>query len=702
MKPIILSLLSLFLLQTICYSVSGKPLVLTDKQNFQIMAPYLEILEDPDTHLTIEEASSPQLSHRYFQNQHKNFNAGYTKSAYWIHFNLTNPTKNEIKRFLEIDYPTLNYIDLFSQNSLGRFTKLSTGDHYPFSHRKIENRNFLFELTIPAQTRRAFYLRVQSTAINLPLYLWQATALNHKIMLEYSLLGIYLGGLLIIAIFNLFIFTSVKEKVYLYYVFYTIGFALTEASLNGMAFQYLWPNQLWWTDRSIVLVGGFSTFWGYQFSRIFINTPKLVPRLDKVLLIGMAWTVITMIICLFNYSLGNQLVSSSILIMAPLLIGSGFICLKRGSYTARYYTIAWILVLCGVSIHLLKTFGFLPSNLFTNWADELGSLAEVSLLSFGLAARINLLKRAEKEKAQELHLKNLELKGKNKELKEYECSLEQKITDRTQELNIKNTMLNTALADIQTSNLKLQAEKEKAESADKAKSEFLSNISHELRTPMQGILGFAKLGFERIEIVGTEKLSEYFTTIYASGHRLLSLINDLLDLSRMEAGKENYDFRKGNLSRLAKLVIYELQTLIEEKQTQVELDIPENEKIAHMDHGKIIQVIRNFVSNAIKFSPAESRIIIKISNQEPDLQFSIFDRGIGIPEAELNSIFGKFSQSTRTKSNAGGTGLGLAICKKVIEDHQGKIWAENNPEGGAIFHFIIPTQLNPTNSSAGN
>lgn len=685
----LISFLFLILLQMFSALAIGEPLVLQESQNSQSLAPYLEILEDPDANLTIEQVSSPQLSHRYFQNQNKNFNAGYTKSAYWFRFNLTNPGIKEIRRFLELDYPTLNYIDFFSPNSRGGFDKKSTGDHYPFSHREIENRNFLFKLTVPAESSQSYYLRVESTTINLPLYLWKTTPLNNKVMVEYSLLGIYTGGLLVIAIFNLFIFTSLREKVYLYYVLYMTGFALTESCLNGMAFQYLWPNHFWWADRAIVIMACFGAFWGCQFSRAFIDTSRHAPRLDKVLLFGMGWTVISMITCLFNYSLGNRFVSFSILLLAPFLLVTGIICLKKGSYTARYYIIAWVLVLGGISIHLMRTFGFLPTNFFTIWADEMGSLAEVSLLSFGLAARINQLKRTEREKAEELHLKNLELEEKNRRLKDYEGSLEQKITIRTLELNVKNDMLKTALAEVQSSNIKLKVAKEKAESADLAKSDFLSNISHELRTPMQGILGFAKLGFERIDKVGKVKLANYFTTIHSSGNRLLTLINDLLDLSRMEAGKENYHFRKGKLSQLTNTVLFELKTLVDEKHTQIELNIPENEKTVNIDHRKVIQVIRNFISNAIKFAPNHSKIVIKITDREDSVQYSISDQGIGIPEEELGSIFGKFSQSTRTKTNAGGTGLGLSICKKIIMDHKGRIWAENNLDQGAVFHFEI-------------
>ncbi len=699
---LIYSLLLLLLIQSISATAFSKPLILKGDQTQYTLASYIELLEDKEAKLTIEDVSSSKLSHRFFQNQSSTPSLGYTDSAYWVRLILTNPSEKEMKWVLELSYPTINYIDFYTPTLDGSFDKQSTGDHYPFSQREIENRNFLFSLTIPSQTTQSYYLRVQSTAVILPLKLWQSESLNHKILIEYSLLGVYIGGLLIIAVFNLFIFTSVREKVYLYYVLYTLGFAITESSLNGTAFQFLWPNQIWLANRMIVLGGGFTVFWGFQFSRIFIDTPYYAPRLDKVLLLGMGLTVASMMVCLFNYSLGNQLISFMVLVTIPLLLIAGYICLKKGSYTARYYVWSWFLVVGGVSIHLAKTVGFLPADLFTNWADEFGSLAEVSLLSFGLAARINRMKRAEKEKVQELHLKNKELEEKNRKLKEYESSLEQKIFDRTQELNLKNEILNDALEEVKSSNLKFKAAKDKAEAADRSKSEFLSNISHELRTPMQGVLGFAKLGVERINTIGTKKLTEYFSTIHTSGTRLLTLINDLLDLSRMEAGKETYDFKEDKLSRLTNIVLIELKTLIEEKNSQINLEFPEHENSIQIDESKIIQVIRNFLSNAIKFSPENSKISVKISEQSDSWLYSIHDQGVGIPEEELLSIFDKFSQSSRTKSNAGGTGLGLAICREIIKHHQGIIWAENYPAGGSVFHFKIPKHQNAPNSMISN
>ncbi|MCP4753076.1 MAG: PAS domain S-box protein [Proteobacteria bacterium] len=240
----------------------------------------------------------------------------------------------------------------------------------------------------------------------------------------------------------------------------------------------------------------------------------------------------------------------------------------------------------------------------------------------------------------------------------------------------------------QTANLKYA--KEQAESANQAKSEFLANISHELRTPMQAILGFTKLGIERTDSVSRTKLQDYFNTVYSSGKRLITLIDNLLDLSKLEAGKENYHFAEESISSLVSSVLDELTTLLGEKTITVEFRQPEFDDKTILDSAKIMQVLRNLLSNAIKFSRPESRIILAIDDRKDTIHLSVRDNGAGIPEDELETVFDKFTQSSHTKSRTGGTGLGLAICYNIIKDHNGRIWAENNTDGGTTFHFSLP------------
>ena len=218
-------------------------------------------------------------------------------------------------------------------------------------------------------------------------------------------------------------------------------------------------------------------------------------------------------------------------------------------------------------------------------------------------------------------------------------------------------------------------------------------MSHELRTPMHGILSFAGFGIKKISAAPREKLLEYFEKIHGCGKSLMLLLNDLLDLAKLESGKMKYVFEEENILSLIDLLEAETAALFNEK--ELSLNIVHSTRIATavFDRYRIAQVLRNLLSNAIKFTHSGGSITISVE-EETDrhdvkmLKLSVIDEGIGIPEDELEKIFEKFTQSSGTNTGAGGTGLGLTICKEIIHGHNGRIKAANNPKGGAIFFFL--------------
>ncbi len=252
----------------------------------------------------------------------------------------------------------------------------------------------------------------------------------------------------------------------------------------------------------------------------------------------------------------------------------------------------------------------------------------------------------------------------------------------------------------QKKNQRLLREKEAAELANKTKSEFLANISHELRTPLHGILGFTRLGLKKHETADQKKIGDYFFRISQAGERLLGLLDDLLDLSKLEAGKMTMDFSEHDLSDITTQCIEEQLARANESSIGIKLTKQIPKTIVTCDNVRIRQVITNLLSNAIKFSSENTTITINLTEGllnpsdkvHKAIKVSVANQGIGIPAAELDTVFNKFIQSSKTNTGAGGTGLGLTICKEIIDSHNGKIWAESRKGYGAVFHFVIPTQ----------
>jgi len=252
-------------------------------------------------------------------------------------------------------------------------------------------------------------------------------------------------------------------------------------------------------------------------------------------------------------------------------------------------------------------------------------------------------------------------------------------------------------------NAELMMSQREANESNVLKSEFLANISHELRTPMHAITGFVELGIMCMDKWKSTEQLDNLNEIKESSLRLLNLINDLLDLSKMEANAIEFHTGDYKLENVINESIRTLKSLIDEKKLKIDIKKCDDLPRAECDSSKISQVIINFLSNAIKFSDEGNDIVITTEEtmlnigrrktdceNVPAVSVSIIDSGIGIPEDELDSVFNKFIQSSTTKTGAGGTGLGLAICKEIIEGHAGKIWAENIPDGGAKFSFTIP------------
>ncbi|BHH84333.1 sensor histidine kinase [Desulforhopalus sp. 52FAK] len=255
-----------------------------------------------------------------------------------------------------------------------------------------------------------------------------------------------------------------------------------------------------------------------------------------------------------------------------------------------------------------------------------------------------------------------------------------------------------ATAGICTDVSTLQKTLHAAQLANEAKSEFLASMSHELRTPLHSILCFARLGEKRSQLKDWEKLESYFKMIVTSGDLLLELLNDLLDLSTLESLSACSDSKECDLGEDVGNIVAEFRAMIDESNITLSYQQPHFPLLCNYNQTRIFQVLRNLLSNAIKFSSPGQEIYIDIGTDHllidnimhPAWKVRIVDHGVGIAEDQLELVFDKFVQANQSERVGSGVGLGLAICKRIVEDHDGRIWAEQNVPTGTIFSFMLP------------
>ena len=255
--------------------------------------------------------------------------------------------------------------------------------------------------------------------------------------------------------------------------------------------------------------------------------------------------------------------------------------------------------------------------------------------------------------------------------------LDKKVEDRTHELALAN---------------------ERLKELDRMKSEFVSNVSHELRTPLTAIKGAVDVVLREMAGPLTEKQIHYLTRVRSNTQHLAGLINDLLDLSKIESGKIDVKSSPVSLSGLLHEVVEALRPLAAEKVIALEAVIREPSFLVWADRDKINQVLTNLIGNAIKFTPVQGRVTVSASKNGESVQLTVSDSGPGVPPDEKEKIFAKFYQIAEANGeNAKGTGLGLAISKALVELHGGKIWVESEPSRGSQFCFTLPLSA-PQNS----
>jgi two-component system, sensor histidine kinase LadS len=379
---------------------AAQPVLIRPDLKRLALGTYIDILEDKTGRWTITDVVSGEVAALFVPSTVPAPGFGFTSSAYWVRFTVVNAFEEPMPWFLEVAYPSMDRIDMYLPSPSGEFLVKQAGDMYPFRMREVQHRNFIFSMLEPSYSQLTYYMRFQTLgAINIPLEMLSYAGLAEKSNTEQILLGIYHGAILVMLIYNFFIFLSIRDMSYLYYVLFNSGWVLAMLTLNGVAFQYLWPQLPWWANHSLLFFFCFSFTWGVQFTRTFLHTPQKTPRCDKVLWGLLAAGFLGMTAALFTSYTFSVRLTNVIGMLSLLGWLIGFLCLLQGSRPARYYVLAWTALILGIAVLSLKNFGILPHNTFTIWAPQIGSATEITLLSLGLADRIKMLQR-EKEHIQ--------------------------------------------------------------------------------------------------------------------------------------------------------------------------------------------------------------------------------------------------------------------------------------------------------------
>ncbi|XLX42615.1 7TM diverse intracellular signaling domain-containing protein [Ectopseudomonas mendocina] len=448
-------------------------------------------------------------------------------------------------------------------------------------------------------------------------------------------------------VYNLFIFVSVRDTSYLYYILYIASFGLYQVSVNGAGIEYFWPDSPWWANAATPFLIGSAALFGCQFARSFLHTAEHSPWVDRLLLLLMTCGVVVMLLALsVSYATALRLATYLALLFTVVIFAAGILAWLRGMRVARYFIFAWTAFLIGGAVNTLMVLGYLPNVFLTMYASQIGSALEVGLLSLALADRINAMKE---ERARIL-----------------------------QEAGRKLEALNQELAD-----------------SNRFKDEFLATVTHELRTPMNGVIG-------SLELMQTVKmdveLEQYQKTAAASARDMMRMVNDILALTELQAGKLYPRHEAFSLRGLFDGLRAHYAPRAEDKGLRFTLELEDSlPDILEGDAAKLAQALGYLLDNAIKFTN-EGGVTLQVGrtgNPGNNLPLSVVvsDTGIGFAQSE-GDLYQRFHQLDGSMTRKyGGLGIGLAICRQLVDLLGGSLSHESQPGVGSRFRLNVPLTL---------
>ncbi|KPQ18690.1 MAG: two component signal transduction system histidine kinase with 7TM signaling domain [Algoriphagus marincola HL-49] len=684
------------------------PIKITGESVYLDRYEYLILESDED--LSIENVVNRD-DFSLLDNENKNF--GINNNVIWLKYQVENQGEN-LEKYLYINNPSLDSLELFVVQDGKVLDSYLGGRLVDFTRRSIPSKSIIFKVDVPNAGHIDLYLKVNS--VNKKIITSSVASrefLERLINRENILFGIFTGVIVGLFFYNLFLFLSVRDKLYLIYVIHTVLVWFAQSSILGYTQEILWPNFIWINLRAGVIFSSLVSIVGIWFLRVFLSTDKFVPKLDRgFYFIYLVYAFILVNAFFFSITVSYQtlLVTQSIVVIFVLLVA--FSILKLGYRPARYYLLAWSVFMLGIFLFVLSEMGIIPTNDLTAYIMPLGSALEVVLLSFALADKINILKK-EKEEEQAERLKVLK---QNEELvREQNSLLEEKVRVRTDELE-------QALRNLQSTQSQLVSQEKMA-----SLGQLTAGIAHEINNPINFVSSNItplkrdiKDIMEVIDFYRTTGESEFAPESKKKAADLeeeleLNYVLEEVDqlLKGMEEGAkrtveivkglrlfsrvDEQDVKKVDLHDGINSTIILLNSSIPGK-IRIVRDFGELPMVECLA-GKVNQVFMNIINNAVHAlsdhldTIKDPKIEIRTRSLGDSVVVEIEDNGPGMPEHVKERIFEPFFT---TKSVGRGTGLGLSIVYSIIENHKGTM--EVNTEVGQGTTFIITLPTHQSNS----
>ena len=473
--------LLLLIISHLAYAI--EKVTIDDKFTPQLIGTSIYTLEDATNKLELKDVMSRQ---DFKLNNQSIANFQVSQSTFWLKFTIYNKD-NTKKNFIEVVQPVLDEVNLYYPDSSNIYRVVLSGMKYPFDNRKYKSgTNFLFDLNLKPGEEKTYYIQIRGKEqVLAPVRIVDADSYFTDTTSRNIWFGIYCGIILVMFLYNLFVYLSIRERSYVYYVLHTLFVGLTQATLTGYTFKYLWPEATWFANYSIFLFTSLVSIVGVQFLIEFMRIKEIAPKVFVALKVFQAIYVVYLITSLMGfYSPTYQAILPTQSTIAIVILGISIYLYRKGYAEAKYYLIGWSSLMLGIIVYVTKDFGIIPYNNFTVYSLLFGSAGEVTLLSFALADKINIYRR-DKERSQAQTVQALQ--ENERIVREQNVMLEAKVDERTHELQVSNDGLNKAMKELKDAETQL-VESEKMASL----GQLTAGIAHEINNPINFVTSNVK------------------------------------------------------------------------------------------------------------------------------------------------------------------------------------------------------------------